>query len=199
MLYTATTNQAYGLMYVWADAHVDRRIFGLEMPVTWIGIFDGLATIAGVWVGNRISIAFERRGRALGDVTKIGLGMAGVALSWLFAAGIAGLTITPLGLWLAFFVIQDFSYGAFIEPPVPAVVSRDAPPSVVSTMMSLYKAAVAVSYFLAGWMVRFYEPLGPRRFFLLNAALVAFAALWMIAGRRWWVHALGPVETRLEP
>lgn len=198
MLYTATTNQAYGLMYVWADAHVDRHVFGFEMPVTWIGIFDGLATIAGVWIGNRVSLAFERRGRALGDIAKIGIGMAGVTLAWLMAAGIAGLTVTPLGLWLVFFVIQDFSYGAFIEPPVPAVVSRDSPSSVVSTMMSLYKAAVAVSYFLAGWMVRFYEPLGARGFFLLNASLVAVAALWMIAGRRWWVRALGPVETRIE-
>jgi proton-dependent oligopeptide transporter, POT family len=95
-------------------------------------------------------------------------------------------------------VIQDFSYGAFIEPPVPSLVSRDSPPSVVSTMMSLYKASTAISYFLAGWLVRFYEPLGPQKFFLLNSALVAFAALWMIVGHRWWVRHLGPAEVRLD-
>ena len=166
------------------------------MPVTWIGIFDGLATITGVWLGNRVSLWCERRGRNLRDVTKLCLGMTGVALAWLFAAGIAGLSVTPLGLWLTFFVIQDFSYAAFIEPPVPSLVSRDSPPAVVSTMMSLYKASTAVSYFAAGWLVRFYEPLGPQKFFLLNAAVAGGAALWMIAGYRWWVNQLGPFEMR---
>ena len=45
----ASLNQAYGIMYVWADTAVDRHIFGWEMPVTWVGIFDGMMTIVGVF------------------------------------------------------------------------------------------------------------------------------------------------------
>ncbi len=199
MIYTIAAFQSYGIMYVWADTRVDRVIGGFEVPVTWIGIFDGLATIAGVWLGNRLSLALiRRRGRDLGDVTKIGLGMAGVALAWLFAAAIAGPLVTPVVLWLAFYVLQDFSYGAFIEPQMSALVSRDSPPSVVSTMMALLKASSAISYLLAGWLVRYYEPLGPQRFWLLNAALAAFAAAIMILAHRWWVRKLGPVEAALE-
>lgn len=198
MLYYAATNQAYGIMYVWADTHVDRTIFGFEMPVTWIGIFDGLATITGVWLGNRVSLILQRRGGDIGDVTKAGLGMAGVAIAWLFAAGIANLPVTPLGLWLTFFVLQDFSYGAFIEPPVSALVSRDSPPSVVSTMMALLKASAGIAFFFAGWMARYYEPLGPAKFWLLNAAVAGFAAITMLVFHRQWVRALGPVEEKLE-
>jgi hypothetical protein len=94
-------------------------------------------------------------------MTKLGLGIAGVALAWLFAWGIAGLPITPLGLWLSFYVLQDFSYGALIEPPVQALVSRDSPPQVLSLMMAFYRAAAGGAYFLAGWLDRFYEPMGP--------------------------------------
>lgn len=199
MLYFAASNQSYSVMYVWADTRVNRSVLGFEMPVTWIGIFDGLATIAGVWFGNRVSLALQRRrGADLGDVTKISIGLAGMVVSWLFAAAIAGPLITPVVLWLAFYVLQDFSYGAFIEPPIQALVTRDSPSSVVSTMMSLYKAAAGVSYFFAGWLARFYEPLGPRQFFLLIAALVAVGAVIMIGGHRWWVRALGPAEVDMD-
>jgi len=198
MLYGAAMLQAYGIMYVWADAHVDRTIFGFEAPVTWIGIFDGLATISGVWLGNVISVRLQRRGGDWGDATKSGLGYAGVTLAWLFAAGIAALPVTPLILWLVFFVLLDFSYGALVEPPVQALVSRDSPPSVVSMMMALLKASTAISYFLLGWLGRFYEPLGPSRYWLINAGLAAIAALSMLLAHRWWVRALGPVEQALE-
>ena len=198
MLYYTATNQSYGIMYVWADAKVDRHIFGFEAPVTWIGIFDGVATIVGVWLGNRLALGLQRRGRDIGEVTKVGLGIAGVALAWTFAYGMARLPITPLGLWLSFFVVQDFSYAAFIEPPIQALVSRDSPPSVVSVMMALYKAAAGVAYFFAGWLARFYEPFGPANFWLFTAGMTALGAVGVLAFRRWWVHALGPVEEKLE-
>ena len=110
----------------------------------------------------------------------------------------ARLPITPLGLWLIFFVLQDFSYGALIEPPIQALVSRDSPQSVVSMMMAMYRAAAALAYFLAGWMTRFYEPLGPAHFFLLTGAMTAAGATMVIGAHRWWVHELGPVEEKLD-
>jgi POT family proton-dependent oligopeptide transporter len=199
MLYSAASNQSYSLMYVWADTRVNRTVLGFEMPVTWIGIFDGVATIVGVWLGNRFSVWLtRRRGHDLGDVTKIGIGTAGIVAAWLFAAAISGLPMTPVALWMAFYVLQDFSYGAFIEPPVPSITSRDSPPSVTSMMMALLKASVAVSYFLSGWMARFFEPLGPQRFWLLNAALAAVPALAMLGGHRWWVRSLGRAEEAME-
>jgi POT family proton-dependent oligopeptide transporter len=198
-VYYAATNQSYSIMYVWADTQVDRRIFGFEMPVTWIGIFDGLATILGVWLGNRLSLTLERRrGRDLGAITKLGIGYLGVALAWVFAWWMALLPITPLGLWLTFFVLQDFSYGALVEPQIPAIVSRDSPPSVVSMMMAMYKASAGLAYFLAGWLARFYEPMGAANFWLFMASLSACSALIMLGAHRWWIRQLGPVETALE-
>ena len=198
MLYYTASNQSYGIMYVWADTRVDRTIFGFQAPVTWIGIFDGLATITGVWLGNRLSLFLQKRGSDLGDVSKIGLGVAGMVVAWTFAWGIARLPVTPLGLWLSFFVLQDFSYGALIEPPIQALVSRDSPPQVLSMMMAMYRAAIGASYFLAGWLDRFYEPMGAANFYLFTAGMTALGAVAVLGAWRWWVHALGPVEEAME-
>jgi POT family proton-dependent oligopeptide transporter len=198
MLYYTAANQSYGIMYVWADTKVDRQIFGFEAPVTWIGIFDGLATITGVWLGNRLALFLQKRGRDLGDVTKIGLGTAGMVVAWLFAWGIARLPITPLGLWLSFFVLQDFSYGALIEPPIQALVSCDSPPQVLSLMMAFYRAGAGGAYFLAGWLDRFYEPMGAANFYLFTAAMTAVGAVGVLVFKRWWVRVLGPAEQALE-
>jgi POT family proton-dependent oligopeptide transporter len=198
MLYYTAANQSYGIMYVWADTQVDRHIFGFEAPVTWIGIFDGLATITGVWLGNRLALFLQKRGSDLGDVTKIGLGVAGMTVAWTFAWGIARLPLTPLGLWLSFFVLQDFSYGALIEPPIQALVSRDSPPQVLSLMMALYRAGAGGAYFLAGWLDRFYEPMGAANFYLFTAGMTAVGAVGVLVFKRWWVRVLGPVEQAME-
>lgn len=197
MLYGAAAFVSYSTMYIWADTHVDRVIFGFNVPVTWIGIFDGIATIAGVWLGNRLSIWLaKRRGRDWGDVAKFG--MAGVALAWVFIALTGAAVMTPVIFWLIFYVIQDWSYAAFIEPQVQAVVSRDSPSSVTAIMMSMIKMSAAASYILAGWLGRFYEPLGAQRFFLLIATVAGVAAVMMIVPFRWWVRRLGPAEAVME-
>jgi len=199
LLYSTATNQSYGIMFVWADTQVDRTLLGFEVPVTWIGIFDGLATIVGIWLGNRLSLALERRrGRDLGDLTKLALGMTGVTIAFIFAFGMARLPITPLGLWLIFYTLQDFSYAAFIEPPIQALISRDSPRSIVSIMMACYKASAGVAYILAGALVRFYEPMGPANFWLFMAGIAGTGALVMILGHRWWVRQFGLVEEKME-
>ena len=199
MLYGAAVFVSYSTMYIWADSHVDRAMFGFEVPVTWIGIFDGIATIAGVWLGNRFSIWLaRRRGRDIGDIAKFGWGMAGVALAWVFIAITGAAALTPVVFWLIFYVIQDWSYAAFIEPQVQAVVSRDSPQSVVAIMMSMIKMSAAASYILAGWLGRFYEPLGAQNFFLLIAAVAGVAAVMLIVPFDWWVRRLGPAEAVME-
>lgn len=198
MLYTIALQQAYALMYVWADSQVDRHMFGAEIPVTWIGIFDGLMTIVSIWIVGKILLAMAKRGKVIGDLTMFGFGMIGIAAAWLLAAASATLAMTPLALWLAFFVIFDFFVGGFVEPQVLSIVSRDSPQSVVSTMMAMHKAAIAVAYFALGWLGRYYEPLGPSGFWLLTAGIAAISAVMVLVPHRWWVRELGPAEQALD-
>lgn len=183
ILYSLAANQAYGIMFIWADTGVDRHIFGWEAPVTWILIADGLLTILGIFLATRIWIALARRGREPGDFTKISVGYGGVTLAYLLVAALALMAKTPLLLWIGFFVVLDFSYG-WSEPPLQSLISRDAPPSINAMMMALMKASGMPSYFIAGWMGRFYEPLGPARFWAVNASVALAAMLLVLLGRR---------------
>jgi POT family proton-dependent oligopeptide transporter len=191
ILYSAAALQAYGLMLVWADTAVDRNVLGWEVPVTWIGVVDGLLTIVGVMVANRIWIHQEKRGREPGDFTKIAIGYAGVAAAYFLIGTCARLPIVPMLLWIAFFVILDLSYG-WVEPPIQSLVSRDSPASVNATMMAVLKASTMLSYFLLGWLGRFYEPLGPPLYWTATGGLSLIALLLMLIFRR-------PVMALLEP
>ena len=182
LLYSAANLQAYAVMYVWADTAVDRIVLGWEVPVTWIGIADGLFTILGVVVANRLSLALGRRGREPGDFTKMIFGYAGVGLAFLFAAGIATLAVVPVVLWLVFYLVMDLAVG-WSEPALQSLVSRDAPPSVNALMMAVMKGTTMISFFIVGWMGRFYEPLGPSLFWLATGAQSLVALVLIVAGR----------------
>ena len=190
-LYAAAALQSYGIMFVWADRAVDRVVLGWEVPVTWIGIVDGVLTILGVMIASTIWIRLARRGREPGDLTKVAIGYAGITAAFMFAAAIAMLPLVPILFWIAFFVILDLSFG-WIEPPMQSLVSRDSPPSVNATMMAVLKASTMLSYFFLGWLGRFYEPLGAPLYWAATGGLAGVALLLVIALRK-------PVLTLLEP
>ena len=192
-LYNAAAFQAYGIMYVWADKAVDRNVLGWEVPVTWIGIIDGILTIVGIFIASRIWLALEQRGREPHDFTKLAIGYAGVGAAFLFAGAIALLPLVPILLWVAFFVILDLWYG-WADPPLQALVSRDSPASVTATMMALLSVSTMFSYFLIGWMGRFFEPLGAPLYWILLAAVSGSGALFMVLFRKPNLRLLEPEQ-----
>lgn len=178
-------------MFVWADTAVNRTILGWQMPVTWIGTADGLLTVLGVVVANRIWIAQSKRGREPHDFNKIAIGYALISAAFLLIAGFSLLAAVPIILWILFYLVLDFGYG-WTEPPFQSLVSRDAPASINATMMAIMQATIMLSYFLLGWMGRFYEPLGPPLYWTLLAAIAGLSALFMFV-----FH--GPLLRLLEP
>ncbi len=183
ILYSAAGNQAYAVMYVWGDTSVDRTVLGWEMPVTWIGIIDGLLTITGVLVLGRVWITLDRRGREPGEMAKLAIGYGCITAAYLLVALVAMLPVAPLLGWIAFYLVLDFGY-AFVEPPMGSLISRDSPPAVSATMMAVLKLTGMFSYFLLGWFGRFYEPLGAPAFWAANGMVALTAMLAMIALRR---------------
>jgi POT family proton-dependent oligopeptide transporter len=179
----ASLNQAYGIMYVWADTAVDRHIFGWEMPVTWVGIFDGTMTIVGVFIGDAIWKRSAERGREMSDLSKIAVGCAGMALGYLYIGGVALLPVAPILLWLGFYLIVDLAT-VWMEAPPQAIITRSAPPSTSATMISVFKLASALAYFLLGWLGRFYEPLGPALYWTLTATMPLAGLAFVFITRR---------------
>ncbi|QGN53676.1 peptide MFS transporter [Novosphingobium sp. Gsoil 351] len=194
-IYGIASFQAYGIMFVWADTAVNRTVLGWEVPVTWIGIVDGVLTILGVVVANRVWLTLARRGREPTDFAKMMVGYLGVSAAFYFAAAIATLPLVPVILWIVFFLILDLSYG-WTEPPIQSLISRDSPPAVNATMMAIMKATTMVSYFVLGWMGRFYEPLGPPLYWALVGTTALSAVVVLIATRAPLLRLLEPDERR---
>ena len=190
-IYSAASQQAYGIMFVWADKAVDRTVLGWEVPVTWIGIADGVLTILGVWLSSRLWVRQEARGREPGDLAKIAIGCGLVGSAFLFAGALALLPLVPVLAWVAFYLVLDFGF-AWVEPPLQAMVSRDSPAPVNATMMSVMKATGMLAYFFLGWFGRFYEPLGPALYWVAVAAQAFVAAALAIGLRSVLLRQLEP-------
>jgi POT family proton-dependent oligopeptide transporter len=182
VLHTGMANQAYGIMFVWADTAVDRKVLGWDMPVTWIGVVDGMFTILGVIIATRLWAALGKRGRDPHDFTKLAIGYALIGAAYLYIAAASLLPLVPMLMWVGFYMVLDFGF-AWVEPPIAAVVSRDSPASVNATMMAVLTLGAMFGYFILGWMGRFYEPLGPQLYWALLAAIAGVASLLMIVGR----------------
>lgn len=171
--------QAYDVLILWASDHVDRGMFGMKFPVTWLLTVDGLMTIVGVALAIPAWRWLAARRREPDTYGKIAISGALVALAYgLLAVGaeFAGPALVPIIVVLLFFVLLDFSYGWY-DPPSNAFVSRFAPTVVTTTMMSLMLMSVGIANVFLGWLGRFYEPLGPAKFWALNAAIAALGVV----------------------
>ncbi|MGI4879999.1 MAG: peptide MFS transporter [Janthinobacterium lividum] len=172
-IYTAT-NQAYDIVIVWAETHMDRAMFGRTFPVTWLLTIDGLMTIVGIGVTIPIWRWLAARGREPDTMHKFAIASVLVTSAYgVLAAGTVLAPLVPAAIVVLFFVLFDACYG-WTDPPTNAFVARFAPASIVTTMMSIMLMVVnGIPNIIVGWMGRFYEPLGPTKFWLLHAGLAA--------------------------
>ncbi|CAN5391066.1 peptide MFS transporter [soil metagenome] len=184
ILIYAATNQAYNIVIVWAEASVDRSMFGLTFPVTWFLTWDGLMTIVGIAVTIPLWRALSARRREPDTLVKLSMGGALTAAAYLLlAAGTSVFALVPAAVVLLYFLLFDFAF-AWTDPPTNSFVSRFAPSSVASTMMRLnLMIAFGVPNIAVGWLGRFYEPLGPARFWLLHAGIAAAGSVLALSLR----------------
>lgn len=183
LMFTAAY-QAYNLLPVWVSQHVDRTAGEWTLPVTWLYTFDGIATMTGILIAVRLWRVLERRGREPGSLAKMAVGslMVAAAFSILALGAAVSPGLVPLGWVLLSFVLLDFSF-IWGEPPLRALVSQWAPAPWATLMMSLSIMSIALANFTVGWLGRFYEPLGPVRFWGLHAAIAAAGAVAALALR----------------
>lgn len=193
VLLFGAAQQAYGIMVIWADTAVDRTVGNFEVPVTWILTADGIITILGVLLANRVWDRLAARGREPNDVVKIGIGGASIATSFLVVGLLANLQQVPLLGWLAFYLVLGLSY-AWMDPPSKAIIGRYAPQSVNGMMFAFSALFGAFGFFLLGYLGRFYEPLGPSLYFLLTAAMPGLAAIVLITFSRPLLRLLEAAE-----
>ncbi|MEX6631934.1 peptide MFS transporter [Hyphococcus lacteus] len=164
--------QAYNLLPIWVSDSVDRDVFDLTIPVTWLFTFDGIATMVGITITVRFWQWLEKRNKEPWNLTKMAVGCAMTCAAFLILSwGAASADETVSLLWvLLFFLFLDFSF-IWGEPPLRSLVSQHAPTSHATTLMSLSIMSIAISNFVVGWLGRFYETMPTSQFWLLHAAI----------------------------
>lgn len=98
-----------------------------------------------------------------------------------FGAVLAGGTgKAPLGLEVVFFILVDFSI-PWIDTVILTMITRDAPPAIVSTVLGLYYLATAGGNLLTGILGAWADKMSMPAFWLMhagiNGAILLFVAL----------------------
>lgn len=91
-----------------------------EIPVTWVSRIpaDGILTILGVLLANRIWSRLSARSGEPVDLHKMAIGCAMVAAAFVLVGLLATMPKVPVVGWLAFYLVLTMSYAlAMIRRP----------------------------------------------------------------------------------
>jgi POT family proton-dependent oligopeptide transporter len=125
-----------------------------------------------------------KRGKGTGDLYKIAIGSLLIAVSCaILAAGAWSVQASgaKVAVWypLVALGITGISF-MWYWPITLAFVSRHAPPQVTALMMAGTYLVAFFSGIGSGFIGRYYEPLGPTNFWLLNAGFGIAGALCVL-------------------
>lgn len=183
-LFWLTQSQVWNVYSLWGRDHLDRLVWGFDVPVTWLQALDSLAPILAVPPVLALWRWQATRGREPRELGKIGIGMALMGVAFLWLAFGSGATKTPI-LWVvAFHLILNVGW-LYLVPTVNALFSRTAPAAVTGVMVGCVSFGVFIGSTLSGWLGRFYETMDVQAFWVMHAAfpLAGAAIMWLVRGR----------------
>ncbi|MBD8011977.1 peptide MFS transporter [Microbacterium sp. Re1] len=165
--------QQFTVLTVYSDKRLDRSIFGLEMPVSWVQsinpvfiiIFSGL--FAALW--TRLGT------RQPSTPVKFALGTALMGVAFLlflpFANGGEGSTplLAIVGILFMFTVAE-----LLLSPIGLSAATKLAPARFQTQMVALFFLSVSLGTAISGWLVQFYDPQNEAPYFTV-LGLIAIA------------------------
>jgi POT family proton-dependent oligopeptide transporter len=182
-LFWAAYEQQGNTISLFAQDFTDRRLIpGLinwQIPVTWFQAFNPGMIVAftplvvGLWAWQ------AKRNTEPSVLTKMALGNLMMGASYLIM--IAAVYFTGHGqvswLWLFFFFAVITMGELYFSPIGLALTARVAPPQIVSMMMGVWLMTSFVGNNLQGFIGSYFTRMDKMAFFLLCAAIGAFAGV----------------------
>jgi POT family proton-dependent oligopeptide transporter len=188
-LFWGSYEQQGNTIALWADANTDRTVglFGsnAEIPTTWFQAFNPFMIFAFTPFVVALWTRQAARGSEPSTITKMSLGCFGVALSYCIMAAAAWYAGEGKAGWswlFAYFVVVTIGE-LYLSPVGLSLVTKIAPVRMLSMMMGVWLATSFVGGFLAGWLGSFWSRMEKPEFFLLIAAIAAFASAAIFACR----------------
>jgi len=186
-LFWAAYEQQGNTITLWADANADRAanlfIWAGEIPTTWFLAFNPFMIFAFTPFIVARWTRQAARGTEPSTITKMALGCLGVALAYCIMAIAAWHAGAGKASWVwlfAFFVVITIGE-LYLSPVGLSLVTKVAPARIISMMMGVWLATSFVGNFLAGWLGSFWSRTDKPEFFLIIAAVAAFAGVGIFA------------------
>jgi proton-dependent oligopeptide transporter, POT family len=189
-LFWAAYDQQGNTLLLWAedftDRSVDLKFWQGEIPTPWFLALNALMIFVFAPLIVRLWAWQTKRGSEPMSVTKMAFGCLCVALANLVMAA-AALSTGPGGKASAFWLVGYFvlvTIGElFLAPVGLALISKVAPPRMLSMMMGFWFATTFPADILGGWLGGFWSRMDKADFYLMIAAIAALAgaAIWVLS------------------
>jgi POT family proton-dependent oligopeptide transporter len=188
-LFWAAYDQQGNTILLWAadltDRSIDIGFWHGEIPAPWILALNPLMIFVFTPVLVRLWARQGVRGSEPAPISKMAFGCLCVALANLVIVAAASTTAGKASmLWLVGYFALATIGELHLAPIGLALVSKLAPARMLSMMMGVWFAATLPGDILAGFLGGFWSRMAKPDFFLMIAAVVAFAGAALWAWRR---------------
>lgn len=177
VIFRGAYEQIGNTIALWADADVDRLVFGFEIPGSWFQAVDP----ALVFLLTPVVVPWwtwqAKRGKEPGATGKMAIGALGLALSFVMLAAVAGLTAGKASAgWLMLFLFCFTASELFIIPVGLGLFARLAPEGLKSVTMAGWYFASFAGNLLAGALGYYWSRMSHAAFFAFMAGVAALAS-----------------------
>jgi len=170
----------FTVLTIYADQRMDRRIFGWEVPVSWV------QSIESVWViilAPVFAAIWTRLGpRQPSTPVKFALGTGGMGVAFLlFLLMPAGPNTAPI--WAVGLILAVFTMAELMLSPIGLSVSTKLAPKAFHTqMVALFFLSVSLGTALSGTLGSYYDESNEAPYFtILGVAAIVVGALVALA------------------
>ena len=190
ILYALAFYQKGGLLNLETQRHVDRRVFGFELPATWLLSISTLVFIVLTLPLAHFWRKLAARGREPDVVLKLVLGLGAIACAYgLFSLGLiekAASADAHFSLWWMVAMYTLFGLADLLVWPAQiAAVSRLAPARHAAFAVGSWYLTIGIGSWLTGAVSPIIARAGIEGVALLLLGFCAVAALLLLASRKW--------------
>ena len=187
--------QAYSVLILLADQHVERTIFGWEAPAAWFSSFLGgvevlvapVVAALWTWLGPRQPHASKKIaiGALLGGLSYLVLVPAVTGQSGDWKIAVWWLLASLLLLGLGDVLLQTTGLSA---------TTKLAPAAFSSQSMAVWFLSIALANGIQAQTVRFYGEIPDGLYFTLNGAVAVLVAVVVLILSPWMKRTMHPVH-----
>lgn len=168
---------------VWVDQNTNRYIFGWQMPATWFQNFNPIMIMAVIPMLTWFWGWQDKRKNEPSSIGKMAIACFLLGISFLIlmpavwqydkvgSASLWWLTISTLVLTIA---------EIYLSPIGLSLVTKLAPPKIVSTIMGVWMLSWAGGQYFNGWIGTFYEKMPKDRYFGMIALICFITGIIML-------------------